>query len=94
MRRVDLTSAETLLVDSCYALYAAKAMAFALETFRQLAACETLASQIKTATCSRLSTVRFANGPKRSMGHVPGAEKGNSLIRGRGRPTVYGGRTS
>ena len=82
MRRVDLTSAETLLVDSCYALYAAKAMAFALETFRQLAACETLASQIKTATCSRLSTVRFANGPKRSMGHVPGAEKGNFLIRG------------
>ena len=28
------------------------------------------------------------------MGHVPGAEKGNFLIRGRGRPTVYGGRTS
>ena len=26
------------------------------------------------------------------MGHVPGAEKGNFLIRGRGRPTVYGGR--
>ena len=28
------------------------------------------------------------------MGHVPGAEKGNFLIRGRGRPTVYGGRAS
>jgi len=28
------------------------------------------------------------------MGHVPGAEKNNFLIRGRGRPTVYGGRTS
>ena len=26
------------------------------------------------------------------MGHVPGAEKENFLIRGRGRPTVYGGR--
>ena len=26
------------------------------------------------------------------MGHVPGAEKGIFLIRGRGRPTVYGGR--
>ena len=26
------------------------------------------------------------------MGHVPGAEKGNFLIRGRGRPTVQGGR--
>ena len=28
------------------------------------------------------------------MGHVLGAEKGNFLIRGRGRPTVYGGRSS
>ena len=28
------------------------------------------------------------------MGHVPGAEKENFLIRGRGRPTVYGARTS
>ena len=26
------------------------------------------------------------------MGHFLGAEKGNFLIRGRGRPTVYGGR--
>ena len=26
------------------------------------------------------------------MGHVPGAEKDFFLIRGRGRPTVYGGR--
>ena len=41
---------------------------------------------------SYLSTVRFATGPKISMGHVLGAEKGNFLIRGRGRPTVYGGR--
>ena len=28
------------------------------------------------------------------MGHVLGAEKGNFLIRGRGRPTVYGGRAA
>ena len=28
------------------------------------------------------------------MGHVLGAEKVNFLIRGRGRPTVYGGRAS
>ena len=28
------------------------------------------------------------------MGHVLGVEKGMFLIRGRGRPTVYGGRTS
>ena len=28
------------------------------------------------------------------MGNVPGAEKGIFLIRGRGRPTVYGGRAS
>ena len=41
-----------------------------------------------------MSIFQFATGPKRSMGHVLGAEKGNFLIRGRGRPTVYGGRTS
>ena len=53
-----------------------------------------------TATCidtlgfgeTRLNTVRFATGPKRSMGHVLGAKKDFFLIRGRGRPTVYGGR--
>ena len=59
----------------------------------QLAACtgnKTLAS-IERA-CSRLSILQFANGPQRSMGHVPGAEKGNFLIRGRGRPTVNAGR--
>ena len=39
-----------------------------------------------------MSIVRFATGPKRPMGHLLGAEKGNFLIRGRGRPTVYGGR--
>ena len=43
-------------------------------------------------TCSCLSILPFANGPKRSMGHVLGAETGCFLIRGRGRPTVYGGR--
>ena len=57
----------------------------------QLAGCKTLAAR-GNKMCSRLSTVQFANGPKRSMGHVLGAEKGNFLIRGRGRPTVYGGR--
>ena len=54
---------------------------------------ETLASKLGTL-CSRLSIVRFATGPKRSMGHVLGAEKLNFLIRGRMRPTVYGGRAS
>ena len=53
--------------------------------------CKTLGTTGVNATCSRLSTVRFANGPKRSMGHVLGAGKGFFLIRGRGRPTVYGG---
>ena len=43
-------------------------------------------------TCSRLSTVPFAKSPKRSMGHVLGAETIFFLIRGRGRPTVCGGR--
>ena len=41
-----------------------------------------------------MSTVRFANGPKRSMGQVLGAKKELFLIRGRGRPTVYGDRAS
>ena len=44
------------------------------------------------ATCSRLRTLPLVTGPKRSMGHVMGAKKGIFLIRGRGRPTVYGGR--
>ena len=35
---------------------------------------------------------RFANSPKRSMGHVLGAKKGIFQIRGRGRLTVFGGR--
>ena len=48
----------------------------------------------ENAACSRLSIVQFATGPKRSMGHVPGAEKDFFLIRGRGCPAVYGGRTS
>ena len=51
---------------------------------------DTLASNSKRA-CSRLSILQFANGPKISMGHVPGAEKGIFLIRGRRRPTVNGG---
>jgi len=55
-----------------------------------LAVCKTLAKA--NATCSCLSTVPFAKSPKRSMGHVLGTEKGIFLIRGRGRPTVYGGR--
>ena len=57
-----------------------------------LAACKTLASSKSERACSRLSAVRFANGPKRSMGHVMGAGKGIFLIRGRGRPTVFGRR--
>ena len=59
----------------------------------QLAGCKTLAAR-GNKMCSRLSTVQFANGPKRSMGHFLGAEKGFFLIRGRGRPTVYGARAS
>ena len=60
----------------------------------QLAACkDTSKQQTWNAVCTRLSIVRLATGPKRSMGHVPGAEKGNFLIRGRGRPPVNGGRT-
>ena len=39
-----------------------------------------------------MGIVQFANGPQRSMGHVLRAKKEFFLIRGRGRPTVYGGR--
>ena len=41
---------------------------------------------------SRLSILPFANGPKRTMGHLLGAKNGLFVHRGRGRPTVYGGR--
>ena len=50
----------------------------------ELADVKTLASKTNP-TCSRLSTVQLANGPKRSMGHALGAEKLNFLIRARGR---------
>ena len=62
---------------------------------RELAACKTLGIPSKpdqNAACSRLSIIPFATGPERAMGHVPGAKKEVFLIRGRGRPTVYGGR--
>ena len=42
--------------------------------------CKTLASKLGTRR-SRLSIVQFANSPKRSMGHVLGAEKSNFLFR-------------
>ena len=38
---------------------------------------DTLGLELGSAPCSRLSTVPFANGPKRSMGHALGAEKNN-----------------
>ena len=64
---------------------------FKLPAESVLAACKDTSAR-KGANCSRLSIVQFATGPKRSIGHVLGAEKGIFLIRGRGRPTVYGGR--
>ena len=48
---------------------------------RQLAACKDTSKANSERACSRLSTVPFANGPKRSMGHVLGAEKLIFLIR-------------
>ena len=57
----------------------------------KLATCKTLASNSERA-CSRSSTVPFANGPKRSMGHVLGAEKRNFLIRVSDRRSHHGGR--
>ena len=46
----------------------------------KLAACKTLARKMKR---SCLSTVQFGTGPKRSLGHLPGAKKINFLSRGR-----------
>ena len=42
----------------------------------------------------RSSIFQFANGPKRSMGHVLGAKKGIFLIRGDEAAMVRGGRAS
>ena len=53
----------------------------------ELAACKDT-SKNSNAACSRLSIVRFAHGPNRSMGHVLGAEKDLFLIRGRRCPMV------
>ena len=53
---------------------------------------DTLASKLGTRACSRLSTVRFATGPKRSMGHFLGAEKIIFLIRGAEADEATGGR--
>ena len=60
---------------------------------RLLAVCKTLASNSDRA-CNRLSIVQLATGPKRSMGHVRGGEKGNFLIRAGRCPMVYGSRVS
>ncbi len=48
---------------------------------RRLASSKDTSQQTQERACSCLSTVQFANGPKRSMGHVPGAEKDFFLIR-------------
>ena len=53
---------------------------------------DTLASKTRNATCSRLSTVPFAKGPKRSMGQVLGAKKSYFLIRGAEADEAQGGR--
>ena len=53
-----------------------------LERPIRLAVCKTLASSQSERACSRLSIIPFANGRKRSMGHVMGVEKGIFLIRG------------
>ena len=46
---------------------------------------------IQDATCSRLSIIQFATGPKRSMGQVLGAETGIFLIRADDAAMVHGG---
>ena len=48
-----------------------------LHYFGLLAACKDTSKRETKASRSRLSTVRFANGPKRSMERLLGAEKNN-----------------
>ena len=61
-------------------------IANACRQWRQLAPGKTLACP--DATCSCLSILPLANGPKRSIGHVLGTEKGNFLIRDSDGPTM------
>ena len=58
----------------------------------ELAACKDTSKPDQNASCSRSSTDQFANGPKRSMGHVLGAEKINFLIRVADGRSHHGGR--
>ena len=85
---------QAAVVDKLNASHVAAMQSYALVWLAWLAACKTLARETPTAACSHLSILPYAKGPKRSMGHVSGAEKLNFLIRGRGRPTVQGGRAS
>ena len=55
---------------------------------------DTLASKLGTRACSCSSILQFANGPKRTMGHVLGAEKDFFLIRGDDAAVLHGGRAS
>ena len=48
----------------------------------ELAGCKTLETSTFETSSSCLSILQFATGPKRSMGHVLGAEKGIFFIRG------------
>ena len=55
-------------------------------------ACRFCSEPIVTGLRTGLASVRFATGPKRSMGHFLGAEKGNFLIRVADRRSHHGGR--
>jgi hypothetical protein len=58
-----------------------------------LAACRHTSFQIQTYTpCILLTTLLFANSPKRSMGHVLGAEKIKFVIRADDGISDHGGR--
>ena len=62
-----------------------KAVKFEERLVVELAACKTLGMNKLRTACSRSSTVRFATGPKRSMGHLLGA-KNCFAVRRRTRP--------
>ena len=57
-------------------------------------ACGDILAHNRSTTCRCLSILRFATGPKRSMGHVLGAKKGIFLIRGDDATRGHGCRAS
>ena len=62
-------------VTQCPTIDACRVAKFNADALTQLAACKDTSIQTIKVLCSCSSIVRFATGPKRSLGHLLGAEK-------------------